>query len=76
MAYAVLSLCGLAIASHLINGGLALLLITLLLGPMWIWLMGRKQKYFGDHTRLGEARFSSRITWQGLFTLYLGNWGC
>ncbi|MEZ4285374.1 MAG: DUF898 family protein [Nitrospira sp.] len=46
-----------------------------MLGPLWIWLLGQKQKYFWDHTIFGEARFSSTITWQTLFTLYLGNIG-
>lgn len=71
--YAVLSLCGLAMAFQLTNAGLTLLLIPFLLGPLWIWLLGQKQKYFWDHTTFGEARFTSDITWQKLFTLYLGN---
>ncbi len=73
--YVVLGLCGLALAFQLTNAGLTLLLIPFLLGPLWIWLLGQKQKYFWDHTTFGEARFSSSITWQKLFTLYLGNIG-
>ena len=73
--YVVLGLCGLALAFQLTNAGLTLLLIPFVLGPLWIWLLGQKQKYFWDHTIFGEARFSSTITWQTLFTLYLGNIG-
>ena len=73
--YIVLSLCGLALAFQLTNAGLTLLLIPFVLGPLWIWLLGQKQKYFWDHTTFGDARFSSTITWQKLFTLYLGNIG-
>lgn len=73
--YVVLGLCGLALAFQLTNAGLTLLLIPFVLGPLWIWLLGQKQKYFWDHTTFGEARFSSNITWQKLFTLYLGNIG-
>ena len=71
--YAVLGLCGLALAFQLTNAGLTLLLIPFVLGPLWIWLLGQKQKYFWDHTTFGEARFTSDITWQTLFTLHLGN---
>ncbi len=71
--YAVLGLCGLALAFQLTNAGLTLLLIPFVLGPLWIWLLGQKQKYFWDHTTFGEARFTSDITWQKLFSLYLGN---
>ena len=71
--YALLGLCGLALAFQWANAGLTLLLIPFVLGPMWIWLLGQKQKYYWDHTAFGEARFSSGITWQKLFTLYLGN---
>lgn len=73
--YAVLCLCGLALALHLTNAGLTLLLIPFVLGPVWMWLLGQKQKYFWDHTTFGDARFSSTITWQKLFVLYLGNLG-
>jgi len=73
MTYAVLSLCGLVIALQLTNAGLTLLLIPFVLGPVWIWLLGQKRKYCWDHTSFGEARFSSGITWQKLFTLYVGN---
>lgn len=73
MTYAVLSLCGVTIAFQLTNAGLTLFLIPFVLGPVWLWLLGQKQKYFWDHTRFGEARFSSGITWQKLFTLYAGN---
>ena len=73
MTYAVLILCALTMAFHLANAGLTLLLIPFVLGPVWIWLLGQKQKYFWDHTTFGLARFSSGITWQTLFTLYLGN---
>ncbi len=73
MTYAVLMLCGLTIAFQLANAGLTLLLIPFVLGPVWIWLLGQKQKYFWDHTMFGAARFSSGITWQKLFTLYLCN---
>jgi uncharacterized membrane protein YjgN (DUF898 family) len=71
--YAVLCLCGLALALQLTNAGLTLLLIPFVLGPVWVWLLGQKQKYYWDHTTFGEARFSSSITWQKLFGLYLGN---
>ncbi len=71
--YAVLGLCGFALAFQLTNAGLTLLFIPFVLGPLWIWLLGQKQKYFWDHTSFGEARFSSALTWQRLFTLYLGN---
>ncbi|MCS6294705.1 MAG: DUF898 domain-containing protein [Nitrospira sp.] len=73
--YAVLGLCGLALALQLANAGLTLLLMPFVLGPLWIWLLGQKQRYFWNHTSFGEARFSSDITWQRLFTLYLGNLG-
>ncbi len=73
MTYAVLTLCGIMASLRLANAGLALLLIPLVLGPFWIWFLGKKQKYFWDHTTFGMARFSSSITWQKLFTLYLGN---
>lgn len=73
--YAVLGLCGLALAFQLTNAALTLLLIPFVLGPLWIWLLGQKQKYFWDHTTFGEARFTSHITWQKLFALYLGNLG-
>lgn len=71
--YAVLLLCGLTLVLQLTNAGLTLLLIPIILGPMWIWLLGQKQKYFWDHTTFGEAHFSSTITWQKLCTLYIGN---
>lgn len=73
MTYAVLILCGLTMAFQLTNAGLTLLLIPFVLGPVWIWLLGQKQKYFWDHTTFGQARFSSGVTWQKLFTLYIGN---
>ena len=73
--YAVLALCGFALAAQLTNAGLTLLLIPCVLGPMWIWLLGQKQRYFWNHTSFGDAQFSSEITWQRLFTLYLGNLG-
>lgn len=73
--YIVLGVCGLALAFQLTNAGLTLLLIPFVLGPLWVWLLGQKQKYFWDHTTFGHARFSSDITWQNLFTLYLGNLG-
>lgn len=73
LTYVVVSLCGLAIALQLTNAWLTLLLIPCLLGPVWIWLLAQKQKYFWDHTWFGTARFSSAVTWQKLFTLYLGN---
>jgi uncharacterized membrane protein YjgN (DUF898 family) len=73
LTYAVLSLCGLTIALQLTNAWLTLLLIPCLLGPVWIWLLAQKQKYFWDHTWFGPARFSSAVTWQILLTLYLGN---
>ena len=73
--YAVLGLCGFALALQLTNAGLTLLLIPFVLGPMWIWLLGQKQRYFWNHTSFGDAHFSSAITWQRLFTLYLGNLG-
>lgn len=73
--YVVLGLCGLALAFQLTNAALTLLLIPFVLGPLWIWLLGQKQKYFWDHTTFGEARFTSHITWQKLFALYLGNLG-
>ena len=73
--YAVLALCGFALAAQLTNAGLTLLLIPCVLGPMWIWLLGQKQRYFWNHTSFGDARFSSDITWQRLLTLYLGNLG-
>ena len=66
--YIVLGLCGLALAFQLTNAGLTLLLIPFVLGPLWVWLLGQKQKYFWDHTTFGHARFSSDITWQNLFT--------
>ena len=71
--YLVLGFCAVTLALGLANAGLALLLIPLILGPFWIWLLGKKQKYFWDHTTFGRARFRSDITWQRLFTLYLGN---
>ena len=71
--YAVLCLCGFALALQLTNGGLTLLLIPLVLGPVWVWWLGQKQKYCWDHTTFGDAQFSCSITWQQLFTLYLGN---
>ncbi len=71
--YAVLCLCGFALALQLTNGGLTLLLIPLGLGPVWVWWLGQKQKYCWDHTTFGDAQFSCSITWQQLFTLYLGN---
>lgn len=73
--YVVLGLCGLALAFQLTNATLTLLLIPFVLGPLWIRLLGLKQKYCWDHTTFGEARFSSSITWQRLFSLYLGNLG-
>lgn len=73
LTYAVLILCGLTLAFQLTNAGLTLLLIPFILGPMWIWLLGQKQKYFWNHTTFGPARFSSSIIWQKLLTLYLGN---
>jgi uncharacterized membrane protein YjgN (DUF898 family) len=73
--YAVLALCGFAIALQLTNAGLALLLIPIVLGPLWIWLRGQQQRYVWNHTSFGEARFFSDITWQRLFALYLGNLG-
>ncbi len=73
--YAVLLLCGLTLAFQLTNAGLTLLLIPLVLGPVWIWLLGQKHKYFWDHTTFGSACFSSGITWQKLLSLYLGNIG-
>ena len=73
MTYAVLILCGLTMAFQLTNAGLTLFLIPFVLGPIWIWLLGQKQKYFWDHTTFGVARFSSGITWQKLLTLHLGN---
>jgi uncharacterized membrane protein YjgN (DUF898 family) len=71
--YAVLFLCGLTLALHLDNGGLALFLIPFVVGPTWIWLLARKHRYFWKHTSFGEAHFSSAITWQSLLTLYVGN---
>ena len=73
MTYAAVIFCGLTIALHLTNAGLGLLLIPFVLGPAWIWLLGRKQNYFWHHTTFDETRFSSAITWQKLFTLYVGN---
>ena len=73
--YALLGLCGFAFTMQLTNAGLTLLLIPIVLGPLWIWLLGQKQRYFWNHTSFGEARFTSDITWQRLFTLYLGNLG-
>jgi uncharacterized membrane protein YjgN (DUF898 family) len=73
--YAVLGLCGFALALQLTNAGLTLLLIPFVLGPLWIWLLGQKQRYVWNHTSFGGARFSSGITWQRLFTLHLGNLG-
>ena len=73
MTYAVLILCGITLVLQLTNAVLTLLLIPFVLGPTWIWLLGQKQKYFWDHTTFGEARFSSAITWQKLFTLYVSN---
>ncbi len=73
MTYGVLILCGVTMVFQLTNAGLSLLFIPFVLGPMWMWLLGQKQKYFWDHTTFGPARFASSITWQRLLTLYLGN---
>jgi uncharacterized membrane protein YjgN (DUF898 family) len=71
--YLILFLCGLALFLHLDHAALAFLLIPLLVGPAWMWLLARNHRYFWNHTTFGEARFSSAITWQSLFTLYAGN---
>jgi uncharacterized membrane protein YjgN (DUF898 family) len=71
--YAVLGFCGLALWLRLANAALTFLFIPLILGPSWIWFLGKKQKYFWDHTWFGEARFTSTVTWQKLFALYVGN---
>ena len=44
-----------------------LLFIPFVLGPMWMWLLGQKQKYFWDHTTFGRRAFSSSVIWQRLF---------
>ena len=72
MTYAVFILCGLTMAFHLTNAGLTLLLIPFVLGPMWIWLLGQKQKYFWDHTTFGRPLFFRRHLAETL-TLYIGN---
>jgi uncharacterized membrane protein YjgN (DUF898 family) len=54
--YAVLCLCGLALALQLDKCRLTLLLIPFVLGPVWVWLLGQKQKYCWDHTTFGDAQ--------------------
>ena len=74
--YIVLGLCGLALAFQLTNAGL-----TLPVDPLrapdhcgsGCW--DRSRNISGITRRSGHARFSSDITWQNLFTLYLGNLG-
>lgn len=55
------------------RSGLPLLLLPLTLGPLWIWFLAKKQRYFWDHTTLDEARFRSTITGRGLLNLQVEN---
>ena len=62
-----------SVLAALSRSGVTLLLLPLTLGPLWIWFLAKKQRYFWDHTSLGEARFRSTITGRGLLNLQVEN---
>ena len=73
LSYLIVIGCLLLLAMKLENGGLSLLLLPLILGPLWTWFLARKHNFLWDHTLIASSRFHSTVTWQRLLTLYLGN---
>jgi uncharacterized membrane protein YjgN (DUF898 family) len=52
---------------------LFLLLVPFTVAPPWIWFMAKKQRFFWDHTRFGQAQFRSTLTPRALLNMYVGN---
>lgn len=52
---------------------LFLLLLPFTVAPPWLWFLAKKQRFFWDHTKLGEARFRSTITARAFLNLHAGN---
>jgi uncharacterized membrane protein YjgN (DUF898 family) len=52
---------------------LFLLLVPFTVAPPWLWFLAKKQRYFWDHTKLGEARFRSTMTARAFLNLHAGN---
>lgn len=51
----------------------SLLFLPFTLGPLWIWFIAKKQRYFWDHTSFGTGRFRSTVTWRRLLNLQVAN---
>ncbi|MDH5667426.1 MAG: YjgN family protein [Nitrospira sp.] len=50
-----------------------LLLLPFTVGPVWIWFLAKKQRFFWNHTVFGRVRFQSTMTPRALVNLYVGN---
>lgn len=55
------------------NNPLILLLLPFTIAPPWIWFLAKKQRFFWNHTRLGEAHFLSTLSPRAFLNLYVGN---
>ncbi len=73
LALSVVGIVTISVLTSLFRSGMTLLLLPLTLGPLWIWFLAKKQRYFWDHTSLGAAQFRSTITGRGLLNLQVEN---
>jgi len=73
LALSVLSIVMTSVLTASTRSGVPLLLLPLTLGPLWISFLAKKQRYFWDHTSLGDGRFRSTITGRGLLNLQVEN---
>jgi len=57
------------------NIGTVLIATGMLLGSSWGWIqyLAERQRFYWNHTIIGNARFKCTITNKGLFCLYVGN---
>jgi uncharacterized membrane protein YjgN (DUF898 family) len=60
-------------SAYYLNRPTILLLLPFTVTPAWIWFFAKKQRFFWDHTRFGQARFHSTMTPRALLNLKVGN---
>ncbi len=47
--------------------------MALTIGPLWLWFLARKHRYFWSHTTLGPAQCRSTVSGRGLLNLQVEN---
>lgn len=62
-----------ALLVPLSGSALPLVLLPVTVGPLWIWFLAGKQRYFWDHTTFEEARFRCTVTGRRLLNLKAEN---